>query len=143
MLASRMKLVIVLLVIVVVLSGTGAMFLTAEAHGRPRITMTTNPAPFPSVVLGVTFDFDVIVRNHIDSKVHVFLTISAECPDGGTAAVSGDASGDACDETIETLPKAIKADRSKTWEFTVVYSGSIGSYEWTINAFKEHQEDED
>ncbi len=142
---GRVKVLLVTLILALVVLGSNEALITAEAHGRPRVRITTAPETFPDYSLGQAFDFDVTVFNRGRTGVEVFLTLSAECPLHGVVTLSGDASGDSCEELIETSSKVIEGKHSGTWELTVVYTGSIGTYEWTIKAltFDDDDDDED
>ncbi len=134
----NLRILLLLLAVAAVFLAVNRAIIYAEAsRGRGHdIRIEINPDPFPDTFRRLPFDFDVTVEHGEKHSIHVFLTLEAECPAGGVATLSGDAMGNACDGPIETLRKKIKTAGSRTWELTVTYTGSTGTYEWTIDAFK-------
>ncbi len=132
-----LRILLLLLAVAAVLLAVYEIPIYGEAQRGDSVQLETDPE-FPATwTLGVPFDFDVTAKYSEKGSIKMFLQLKAECPEGGEAILSGDATGDACDvEPIKTFTKKVKRPPSGTWEFTVVYAGSAGLYEWTINAFK-------
>ncbi len=104
--------------------------------------ITIDPSPFPGTLIGVPFEFQVtLLLDEVDTE-DVHLSLRVACPSGGTALLSGDAMGNACLESIETLSKSPDSG-SASWAFTVVYQGSTGTYRWTIEAHGDEEDDDD
>ncbi len=135
-----MKIIAPLLAVLVLVSTVALV--SSEVQGKPQTLVTTDPAAFPDVGLARAFDFTVKVEDGGGGSLQVFLILEAVCPDGGVATLSGDAAGDACEGPIETLSKDLTLG-SATWAFTVVYLGSIGTYQWTIQARGDEEDDDD
>lgn len=133
----NLKILLVLLTVAAVFLAVNEALIYAEAQRDHGVRIETDPDPFPDTSLGLPFDFAVTVDHEEKHSIHVFLTMEAECPPGGVATLSGDATGNACDGPIKTITKKIHAfNAGTTWGFTVIYTGSGGTYVWTITAFK-------
>ena len=139
---KRKQVFLALLVAAAIVAANAALFSLASAR-KPSVSIDTTPTVFPSVVLGVPFAFTVTIGNPTGSPVTVHANLRADCPDGGRAIISGDATGNACTKPRETGSKVISpGGGSKTFSFVVTYTGAVGSYKWTIQA-REIEEPED
>ena len=130
---KRKQVLLVLLVAAGVVAASGALFSLASAKA-PTVSIGTTPTVFPSVVLGVPFAFTVTIGNPTGGPVTVHANLKAQCPDGGIATLSGDATGNACKKPRESGSEVISAGGSKTFSFVITYTGAVGTYRWNIDA---------
>ncbi len=139
---KRIKILLLLLAVAAVLLAVDEVPISSEAKAGTSVGVETDPESFPEMALARPFNFHVTVLRNDVSVQDAHLSLEAACPEGGVATLSDDAAGNACEGPIETLSKSLDSG-SASWAFAVMYQGSPGTYQWTIEAHGDEDEDED
>ncbi len=122
-----------------VVLGTGA-FLNEIEEDQDVVGVTVElEEPLEDWSLGVNFQMEVNVSNDLsNANYRVHLNLTASCPTGGVATLSGGhmaTTGDACSPASqETNAVTLAPGDWQVFVITVKYTGAIGEYEWTITA---------
>ena len=137
--SRRTQVLLALVLAAAVVSAVGTIFtsITRTQTVISGVSLSTNPATFPNVVFGVPFLFSVETTNSNPAgspPITFHLSLRATCPSGGIAGLSGQGSGNACSTTIETGSFVANPGSTVLSDFSVTYTGALGTYTWTIEA---------